>query len=150
MFFVTAALVLLLDQFTKFLTARLLIPGQSVPLVNGILNLTYVQNRGAAFGLFSGSRAFLIYAGIALIVLVLYLYFKTATTLPMKLGLGMVIGGSLGNIIDRILRHYVVDFIDFRVWPVFNVADTMLNIGVVLLIYILVFKPEKKNASDPV
>ncbi len=149
MFYLTAIMVFITDQLTKFLVVRFFTPNQSIPLIGNFIHLTYVQNQGAAFGILYGKQSFLVYTGIALIVLIMYFYYKTSSSPIMKTALGLVIGGSLGNIFDRIVRHYVVDFIDFRVWPVFNIADMMIDIGVALLIYLLIFKSEGKDASDP-
>lgn len=147
MLYLTAAVVLLLDQLTKYLVLSRMGPNQTIPLIKNILHLTYVQNQGAAFGLFWGWRSLLVFIGIIIIALVIYYYHKSQRSLWMSLALGCLVGGSIGNIIDRVFRHYVVDFIDFRFWPVFNLADTMINVGIFLVIILLLFDKEGKNAS---
>jgi len=149
MFYLASALVFLLDQLSKLWVAIAYQPGQSLPLIRKILHLTYVQNRGASFGLFQGQRGFLLLVGLAVIGLVFYFHLKIKSRGFLQIPLGLIWGGSLGNLCDRLLRHYVVDFIDFRFWPVFNLADTMINIGVFLIILNMVFIKEGKNASDP-
>ncbi len=150
MFYLAAFLTLIFDQFTKYLIAIKMFPGQSIPIIKNVLHLTYVQNKGAAFGLLYGKQEFLIIVGAILILLLFYFYFKLEMGGWIQLPLGFIIGGSFGNIIDRIFRHYVVDFIDFRFWPVFNIADTMINVGVFLTILYLIFNKEKKHASNSI
>lgn len=136
-------MIFILDQATKFLVHRALLPNQSLPLVKNFLHLTYVQNKGAAFGLLSGQRILLISLGILIAALIYYFHLKLKTGDRLQLPLGFILGGSLSNILDRISRHYVVDFIDFRFWPVFNFADIMINVGVGWLIFMLVFRKEQ-------
>jgi signal peptidase II len=138
MFYLAALIIFILDQITKYIIAITMRPGQTIPILKNILHLTYVQNRGAAFGLFYGKLWFLIPAGMILVILMLYYYFRSQKSYWMQIPLGLIIGGSLGNISDRIFRQYVVDFIDFRFWPVFNLADTMINIGVFLIVIRLI------------
>ncbi|MBI5699389.1 signal peptidase II [Candidatus Saganbacteria bacterium] len=136
LFWAGALAVFALDQITKYLVHLRLTPNQSWWL------FTYVQNRGAAFGLFQGKRFFFVVAGALVIALIFYFHSKFKSSDLLQLPLGLMLGGSAGNLIDRLARRYVVDFIDFRFWPVFNVADTGLNIGVGLLILIFLLKKE--------
>ena len=148
MFYFISLIIFILDEATKQVIAVTMKPSQTIPLLKNILHLTYVQNRGAAFGLFYGKHWILIPAGIALITVLFYYYFRYRESNWIRMPLGLIIGGSLGNIFDRIFRHYVVDFIDFRFWPVFNLADIMINIGVFLIVLRLMLSKEKENASD--
>jgi len=132
-----ALAVFALDQITKYLVHLRLTPNQSFWL------FTYVQNRGAAFGLFQGMQFYFAIAGILVIALILYFHSKLRSGDMLQLPLGLMLGGSAGNLIDRLTRHYVVDFIDFRFWPVFNIADTGLNVGVGLLIILIFLKKER-------
>ena len=143
MFYLTAIVIFFLDQLTKQIIAINMKAGQTIGL------LTYVQNRGAAFGLFYGKLWFLIPVSILLVILMMYYYYREQKSEWLKIPLGLIIGGSLGNIFDRIFRGYVVDFIDFKFWPVFNLADTMINIGVFLIILKMIFHKEKKDVSRP-
>lgn len=138
-----AIAVLALDQLTKYLVHLGLAPNRSLPLIKNVLHLTYVQNRGAAFGLFQGKQFFFVIAGVVVIALIYYFHSKFRSDDLLQIPLGMMLGGSAGNLLDRLARHYVVDFIDFRFWPVFNIADTCLNVGVGWLILVIIFKKER-------
>ena len=153
MFYITSMIVFFLDQLIKYIVTIAMTPNQTVPLIKNILHLTYVQNQGAAFGLFWGWRSILILIGIALVAFMIYFYSRSEKSFWLSISLGSIVGGSLGNLFDRIFRHYVVDIIDLRFpygpygWPVFNLADTMINAGIFLLIVMLLFNKEGKNAS---
>jgi len=130
-----AAVVFLLDRLTKAQIASTFMPGESRLIVPHLFYLTYVQNTHGAFGLF-GDRMWLL-IGIGVVVLgVFYVVFResAAQSLLVRIALGTIVGGALGNMIDRLQRHFVVDFIDVRVWPVFNLADSFITIGVALLL----------------
>lgn len=138
-FFSTALLVVLLDQLTKFLIKNNFQLNQSIPIIKNILNLTYVTNTGSAFGLFKGLNLIFIIFSIAVIIAIFH-YIKRKIKQNEKLlqlSVGLLLGGTIGNLIDRISYGYVVDFIDFRIWPVFNVADSAITISAVLLIVLL-------------
>ena len=147
MFYLSAIIVLFLDQLIKLFIAANFFPGQSIPIINKVLYLTYVQNKGAAFGILSGFEIFLLAVGFIAVAIIFYFHSNFKARDFIQLPLGLILGGSFGNIIDRFLRHYVVDYIDFRVWPVFNLADCMINIGVALLLWYWFFAGENKNAS---
>ncbi len=124
-FLLCAAAVLGLDQLTKAFASAHLVPGEPVPVLGNFLRLTLVHNTGAAFGLFPGSRLPFILVSVLAIAVVLYVL------------LGWILGGALGNLLDRIRWGRVVDFIDVGIgtvrWPVFNVADSAVTLGVILL-----------------
>ena len=133
-----AALVLALDQLTKAIVSAHLIPGDPVPLLGQFVRLTLVHNTGAAFGLFPGSRLPFILISVLAIAVVLYLFARDAyRSFINRVLLGCILGGALGNLIDRIRWGRVVDFIDVGFgpvrWPVFNVADSAVTLGVILL-----------------
>jgi signal peptidase II len=134
-FWLTAAIVVVADQYTKYLISSNFIPGESHTLIPKVLWLTYVQNVHGAFGLF-GSRAWLLVA-MALVVLGIFWYsFRDVASRSrlVRIAFGGIVGGAIGNIVDRLHYQYVVDFIDLRWWPVFNVADSCITIGVALLV----------------
>ena len=134
LFFSIAGTVFLLDQATKSAVRLALQPGESVP-VEGWVRLTHVTNTGAAFGLFTDQSVFLLLTtlvGVAAITI--YYFFPPANSPFLTSGLGLQLGGALGNLLDRIRLGHVTDFLDFRVWPVFNVADSAIVTGVVLLV----------------
>ena len=131
-----AGLTLAADQFTKWLVVRAFIPGHSVPLLDPVVHLTYVQNIGAAFGLFKGQQLIFILCSI-LIAGWIVREFLIGTRMPrvIEWGYALVLGGAIGNLIDRVRLGYVIDFLDLRVWPVFNVGDSAITIGVSLLVW---------------
>lgn len=133
---VAALLTLLVDQSSKAIIKYLLSEGQSLPVVPHIFHLTYIRNPGAAFGLFAYQTTFFILATFVVVTLVLLL----ARRIPehrrlLKLSMGLILGGALGNLIDRLRSGLVVDFLDFRFWPVFNLADCAIVIGAFLLVW---------------
>jgi signal peptidase II len=135
--FATAAGAYALDRVTKVLAEHLL-PARSVTVIPGVLHLTYTTNRGGAFGLF-GSAPYLFLAA-TLVVCVAIAFASFGVTRPvLAVGLGLVLGGALGNLTDRIIRGdglagRVIDFIDLRLWPVFNLADSAIVVGAALIL----------------
>jgi len=137
-FLLCAALVVALDQATKHLAASRLMPGESISVLGDFIRLTLVHNTGAAFGLFPGSRVPFIVVSVVAIGVVLYLFFReTYRSVANRVLLGCILGGAIGNLVDRVRLGYVVDFIDIGFgmarWPVFNAADSAVTIGVLLL-----------------
>ena len=133
-----AVLVVVGDQLTKRLAEDRLREKGSVPVVDDILRLTYVQNRGAAFGLLQDQTMFFVLVGIVVIGVIAASYrYLPRSGFLLHLALGLQLGGAIGNLIDRIRQGYVVDFVDFGYhanwWPVFNVADSAIVVGVALL-----------------
>tara|TARA_Y100000310_G_scaffold236576_1_gene239775 strand:+ start:13109 stop:13543 length:435 start_codon:yes stop_codon:yes gene_type:complete len=138
--FLIAGIVVLVDQLTKLLALNNL---GSIPVIKDVLHLTLVKNTGAVFGMMHGQNTILIWVSLIVVGFILF-YLEDLT--ESKAGLimtALVIGGAVGNLIDRIRVGYVIDFIDFRVWPVFNVADSAIMIGVIGLV-ILSFYEKKK------
>lgn len=138
--------ILSLDQLTKFLATKNLDLNNPLPLIKGVFNLTLVHNRGAAFGIFKNQFYLFIFSSIVAVILIYSILRKNKRNNLYSFSLSLILGGALGNLIDRIFLGYVVDFLDFRIWPVFNLADSAITIGVLSLGW-LVFKGEKKNAS---
>ena len=126
--------IIILDQLTKFLITKNMTLSQSIPLIQNILHLTYIHNTGATFGMLKGMNLLLIWVSVIVIGGILYNYNKIPKDKIPQLSLALIIGGAIGNLIDRISLGKVVDFIDFRVWPAFNIADSAISIGAVLLI----------------
>jgi len=139
-------IILSLDQLTKFLVTKNLELNNSVPVIKGIFNLTLVYNRGAAFGIFKNQFHLFIFSSIVAVILIYSILKKNKHNNLYSFSLSLILGGALGNLIDRVFLGYVVDFIDFRIWPVFNLADSAITIGALLLGW-LIFKSEKKDAS---
>ena len=130
-----------LDQLTKWLAATFLVRGGTTPLWEGVLHLTYVENRGAAFGMLKDAPwVFNSFSVIAIVALSLYLFLGHASGRLYEISVAMIISGGIGNMIDRTLLGYVVDFIDFRIinFAVFNGADSFVCVGAGLMILALV------------
>ncbi|MBU0580561.1 MAG: signal peptidase II [Candidatus Margulisbacteria bacterium] len=137
---------LVIDFLTKYLTVKILIPYQSFSLIGKYLQITYVQNRGAAFGILPEQKYFLIIVSIAVVIFILWFYYKEKPKgILWEAGLALLLGGTLGNLYNRIFQGYVIDFIDFNFWPTFNSADIAINIGVLLLVYQVFFNTDKKK-----
>jgi len=127
--------VLATDQLTKHVILSTLTLGQSLPIIPSVLHLTYVQNTGAAFGLFENMTAVLaVLSCLAAAWIVRELRTGRMRHDDRIWALALVLGGAIGNLIDRTVYGYVVDFIDLRVWPVFNMADAAITIGVLWLL----------------
>ena len=153
--FLIAAIAVILDQVTKWLAVEFLTKVETVPLIQNVLHLTYLENTGAAFGILKNNRwVFLIISTVAIIALLAYIAKFPLKSKLLGVGLSFIVGGGIGNMIDRVLLGYVVDFIDFRLinFAVFNVADSFVCVGAVLvLIYVFFFSDKKKeveNAAD--
>ncbi len=128
-------LTFVLDQLTKAKAENVFLDS-SVNLLGGILSLTYVQNRGGAFSILEGKRIFFIIVSIILILFLCYMIFKSTSNLY-RLSFSLIVGGAMGNLFDRVAKGYVVDFIDIKVIPVFNLADFFITCGVLLLIFLM-------------
>ena len=148
-----SGLTLMADQITKTLVLARFGVGESLPLLPPLVYFTHVQNTGAAFGLFKHQRY--IFISVSLVVMV-WLFRQFLARFPRSMALvwsyALVLGGTVGNMIDRLRFGYVVDFIDVRVWPfVFNVGDSAITIGVTLLLwYSLIVTPgmERRQKAE--
>jgi len=142
--------VLTLDQLTKSLIDSQMRLHESIPIISGLFRLTYIKNPGAAFGLLAESHpyfraVFFICVSVAAIILIGYYLKREKDSSPlMTLTLSLIMGGALGNLIDRIRFGEVIDFLDFYIgphhWPAFNVADSAITVGAVLLLYTIISK----------
>jgi len=143
-FLLTALLVVAADQLSKIWIRSNLAVGESLPEA-GFFQLTHVQNTGAVFGLFQGqSFPLTVVALIGIVILlvyalVIYRHFPFLDSMLGKLALGLVLGGTVGNLIDRLTTdlHYVTDFISIGIWPAFNIADSAITVGVIIFAYSL-------------
>jgi len=135
-----ASLVIIVDRLAKYLVFSGFFEGQSVPVIPRIFHLTLVLNTGAAFGLLKNKNQFFIISSLIVIALIVaYVFFGKCRDLVMLSALGLILGGAIGNLTDRLLFGYIIDFLDFRVWPVFNIADSAITAGSLLLILRLFF-----------
>lgn len=143
-FFAIAGLIFVLDQATKLWVSRLLEPGQSWPIINGILHLTYVRNPGAAFGILAYQTLFfVVLSALMVLVLIAGSRYIAPRHFFVRLALSFLLGGVLGNLGDRLRSGYVIDFIDFRIWPVFNVADVAIVAGILFILTSIFYMKEK-------
>ena len=149
-----ALITITLDQLSKLAVVRYLHVHASIPLVDGFVNLVHVRNRGMAFGLMNRSDlevAFyaLIIISLAAIAIILFWLFKFEQEEGRIIfGLSLILGGAVGNLIDRLRLHEVVDFLDFYLgayhWPAFNLADTAITVGTFWVVVNLIFKNKKQ------
>jgi len=136
--FSAALFVVILDQLTKLLVRQNFQLGQSVPIIKNIFHLTYITNTGSAFGLFKGINPFFILFSTTVIAVILHAIKKIRKNeKALQFAVGLLLGCTIGNLIDRLFYGAVTDFIDFRIWPVFNVADSAVTISVIFLIILL-------------
>ena len=144
-FLVISFLVILVDRLTKMLVMDRMQEGMSIPVVQGFFNFTYVLNPGAAFGMLPNNRVFFIALTVAVLVIAFVARKQIAKEGPwFTYGMSLFLGGAIGNLLDRIKTGLVVDFFDFIVWPVFNVADIAICVGVGMIIW-SVLKDETKQ-----
>jgi signal peptidase II len=135
-FWLTAFLVLVLDQVSKYLVRLYLVPYRVYPVLPPVFYLTYVRNPGAAFGFLSHWPFLSVFIAFLVVPVAVFMYRRFFTADPlMAVALGLVMGGALGNLVDRLLTGVVTDFLDFRVWPVFNLADSAIVVGVGIIIW---------------
>lgn len=146
--FLIATFVFAADYIIKGLL-RLNFAYQSIPVIENIFHITVIFNKGAAFGILKGANNFLVYIGVIFIIVFLIIIQKEKRKDNLFLiSSGLILGGALSNLYDRIFLGYVVDYIDIRIWPVFNLSDSCITIGVgLLLIDTLRRKPHGKG--DP-
>ena len=144
---VLICLILALDQATKFVASRALSLHETIPLIPGMLHLTLVYNKGAAFGVLKNRVPFFIAVSVIAVGIIAYQLIKRGFRAGdiVSSSLALILAGALGNLIDRLIYGYVVDFIDFRVWPVFNVADSAITIGASLLVWHMLRKGHRKD-----
>jgi len=133
--FLIVLAIFALDQITKLCAVKFLSGSSSVPVISNVFHLTLVHNTGAAFGIFRSSpRLFIAVAFVSACVIV-YLLSRRGRMFSFsgRIALYFILSGTLGNLVDRLRLGYVIDFLDFRVWPVFNVADSFITAGAVIL-----------------
>jgi len=138
---VVAILTLVADRISKWVVMANLRPGESWNPVAGLeryVSLTYVTNTGAAFGLFPDyGTIFMIIAVVVIVAIVIYYHRLPGDRWLVQISLGLQLAGALGNLLDRLRYGHVIDFIDFKIWPVFNLADSSIFVGVVILAFYL-------------
>lgn len=139
MFYLVTIVWLLLDQLSKYYVQTHMHLGQSIAVIPGFFHWTYIVNHGAAFGILRDQR-YLFLAIVIVLILVIAYHYKAVVRGPayIRIGTGILLAGAVGNAIDRFTQGGVVDFFDFRVWPIFNVADIGIVVGIVLVAYYMI------------
>jgi signal peptidase II len=148
-FFLIAAIVVLLDRASKWVVSASLPLHESLTVIPGFFHITHVENTGAAFGLFAESTAqwkvaaLVTFSLVALVVVSILLWRNSHSVSTMTIGLSLILGGAFGNLWDRMLAGHVTDFLDFHIgqyyWPAFNVADSAIVVGAILLVAEILF-----------
>ncbi len=130
--------IVVLDQVSKWWVLTSLKQIGTIKIIEGVFHLHYLENRGAAFGIFQDQRLFFLVVNTFITCIIIgYLIKHPRINKGLMWALSMIAGGAIGNLIDRALYGYVIDFFDFQIWPVFNVADSAIVIGQVLLIFFI-------------
>lgn len=137
-------IVMLFDQLTKFFVSSYV--SNTILIIKGIFNLSYIKNAGAGFGILQNQQPILIFVSVFVVGLILFYYDRIPNNKMVQICMGLLLGGTIGNLIDRIRLGYVVDFIDFRIWPAFNIADSAITIGALgLCLYFI--RSEKQSLT---
>ena len=139
MYWITV-IVFIIDQVTKYIIRASLNLGSGVVVIPHLFNIVHSRNKGAAFGMFQNHSQYLTVITFVAVFLILYLFITTPKKDKLlRAAYGMILGGALGNLYDRVISGYVTDFLDFHIgqhsWPTFNVADSCISVAIVLIIY---------------
>jgi signal peptidase II len=134
-----ALTLLTIDQLTKFIVLKNFHPGESLPVIKDIFHISLVLNKGIAFGVFSEEAGLaFVWIAVVCVIIIVFIFANPGKFFDQRkstqIFLSLILAGAIGNLIDRIRLGYVVDFLDFRIWPVFNIADSAITIGMFLLI----------------
>lgn len=137
---VTTFSVVIVDRVTKLFFSELLAYGESLPIIRNVLHMTLVHNTGIAFGFFKDQGiVFIVIPVIAIFLLIFNIYYyrqnNEALSRVYIVAFSLILGGAVGNLIDRIVYGHVIDFIDLRVWPVFNIADSAITVGAIMIAF---------------
>ncbi len=141
-----AVILLFFDQLSKMIVRNTMSEGESIPVVGQIFHLTYIENRGIAFGLFSGHSVFFVVLSLIVLIGLCGIVVKESSdSLFLSYGAALVVSGALGNMIDRVYKASVTDMFDFRIWPIFNLADIAVCVGFFLLVIYILFESGDDN-----
>lgn len=152
-YYVIALVIILLDQWTKWLIIVNMEIGESISIIDGFFYLTSHRNSGAAWGILQGQMTFFYIVTVIFIAVAVYYMHKYAReNKPLGISLGLILGGAIGNFIDRLFRQEVVDFLDFYIFnynfPIFNIADSALTIGVIFIIIVTILDERKEKRKE--
>ena len=147
--FLISTLIVGLDQIFKYIVVNNLKPNGNITVINGLLDFTYLENRGAAFGIFSNQRYFFIITTCVVMIFLIYVAFFKVSSLLFNVSIAFIIGGGIGNLIDRIFLGYVIDYIQVSFFPpVCNFADYCITFGTMLLFIWIIFGYEKNRSES--
>lgn len=152
-YYFIAIAVLLLDQITKWMIVTSMRIGEQIPVIENFFYITSHRNQGAAWGILKGQMWFFYIVTVIVIVVIVYYMQKYAETNKLLgISLGFILGGAIGNFIDRLFRKEVVDFLDVYIgsydYPIFNIADSALVVGVILVFFVTMFDEQKKGSKS--
>lgn len=146
MIFILSVVIIILDQLSKFAAIKFLKTSPPYIIIPNFFQFNYVENYGAAFGILQNKKIFFIIITLAVILAITIFLVKNyySINIFMRIGLGMLLGGAIGNFIDRVRLNYVIDFISFRLinryeFPVFNIADIFVVLGTIILLFLILF-----------
>ncbi len=143
--------IVIIDQTTKILIKNSMHLKESISILGDVIRFTYIKNPGMAFGIQIGGKLFYtFFSAIACIIILVYLFEMKPENFWARFALTSILGGALGNLIDRIAYSEVVDFIDIQIvrWPVFNLADIAITIGMIILISVVIFEKKKDESEE--
>lgn len=149
--FLVSIIVFIVDIISKILVSNFMLEDQSIKIINNFLYLTYAKNTGIAFSFLEGNMLFIISMTLIIVVLLIKYVYNKKLDLKEKISYGLVLGGAIGNLFDRIVYGYVIDFIDVYIfgydYPIFNVADSCVVVGIILIL-LLSFKSEGSEKDE--
>ncbi|GIO26081.1 signal peptidase II [Ornithinibacillus bavariensis] len=152
-YYILAVIVIAVDQFTKYLVVKNMELYEQIPIIDGFFSLTSHRNSGAAWGMLQGKMGFFYAITILVIVGVIYYLHKFGKENRLfAFALALILGGAIGNFIDRLLHQEVVDFFDFTIFgydfPIFNIADSALTVGIILVIIATIIEEKKQKGKN--
>jgi|SRR5690625_458804 len=152
-YYLIALVIIGMDQLTKWIIVRTMELGERIPIIENFFYITSHRNSGAAWGILQGQMTFFyIVTAIVVIGIIFYMQKYAKESKLLAVSLSLILGGAIGNFIDRLLHQEVVDFLDFHIFgynfPIFNVADSALTIGVILVIIATILDERKKGKSE--
>ena len=148
--YIISVIIIAVDQLVKFLIRTNMTHHQSIPIIKNFLHISYVKNTGMAFGMFPGiNMIFRVIATIVVICIIIFERRGKIKTPVERICFGMILGGAAGNLIDRYVCGFITDFVDFRIFPVFNIADSCIFIGACLL-FIVYFRNNPKPGDESI
>lgn len=128
-------LIIIIDQITKYIAKSNLELNQSIPIINDLFHITLTTNTGAGFGLLRENNSLILFITIIILGFILFYYDKFPKKGKEQISIVLIVSGALSNLFDRIFLGHIIDFIDFKIWPIFNIADVSITLGVIYLIF---------------